>query len=143
MRQGHESVDLLCFLIENNCFALPIHSIAKVTQMMAFSPLKADIEGCLGMVVLHGRPAYLLDISSMLNLPPREIDPDKLIIFIEEGEAVAGMVVDELKEICQINGTDLVETRSSKLISGVVTLRDEAIPILNPNTIMEMVRPWI
>ncbi|HID56411.1 TPA: chemotaxis protein CheW [Candidatus Poribacteria bacterium] len=133
-----EGMELLCFTIERNCFALPIRSVVKITPMMAFSPLESGSEGCLGMVVLHGRPAYLLDISPRLNLPPRGVDPERMILFIEDGGPLVGVIVDDIKEIVRIEREDIVEGISSKLISALARVEGEMIPILNPKAIREM-----
>ena len=140
MRERPKETEFLCFTIEQSCFAIPVRSVVKITPMMAFSPLESKSESCLGMVVLHGRPAHLLDISPRLNLPPRGVDPQKMIIFIEDGGPLVGVIVDDLKEIIRVGGANVVEGVSSELISAMARVEDEMIPILNPKAITEMVK---
>ncbi len=140
MRERPKETEFLCFTIEQSCFAIPVRSVVKITPMMAFSPLESKSESCLGMVVLHGRPAHLLDVSSRLGLPPRGIDPGKMIIFIEDGGPLVGVIVDDLREIIRVGRANVAEGMSSELISAVVRVEGEMMSILNPKAITRMVK---
>ena len=141
---GDEELHVLCFSLDDNLFALPVRSIVKVTQMMAYNPVDLDVEGIVGMVNLHGKEAYLVDISTRLKLPPRELTPEKVIIFLEDSGVLSGIVADELKEIYELDREKLNRSKlSSKLISSVLLLNGEAVALLSPEAITGMVKPWI
>ncbi|RKY05237.1 hypothetical protein DRP77_01595 [Candidatus Poribacteria bacterium] len=129
----------LCFSIDDNLLAIPIGSAVKVTRMMAFSPIDSDVEGVMGVVNLHGRTAYLLDISPKLGLPPRDPSPDKIVVFLEEDGVLVGVIADDLKGIFEAEAVDGMAPLSN-LIEAFIP-GDDMIALLNPKAITGMVKP--
>lgn len=129
-------IQALMVEIRDEKYAIALGSISNIEDI----PVK-DIKYVQAKEVIHLRGSVIpiIRLDRMLDIEPREEDPESLtVVIVKKGESQAGLVVDNLMGQQEIVIKSLGKyINGNKLISGATILGDgEVALILDANTLM-------
>lgn len=121
--------------------AIPLVVIEEVLPALKIEPVAGMSEFIKGMVFVRGHLIPVLNVASILQLPPPETREPHLVCLRVHGRII-GIEVDEAIDLVEfpeegrISVPDLVG--QTRLISAVLDYHGELIRILNPEHILNL-----
>ena len=94
-----ESNQLLCVRLSDQEFALNIRAIREIRGWISSTPLPHAPSYIKGMINLRGSVLAIIDLAERLGLPSREPGALSVVVVIEAGERVTGLLVDAVSDI--------------------------------------------
>jgi two-component system chemotaxis sensor kinase CheA len=92
------------------------------------------------VIHLRGKVIPIIRLDKVLDIPPREDEPERLtVVIVNKGDSLAGLVVDNLigQQEIVIKSMGNYINNNNKLISGATILGDGGVAlILDVNTLM-------
>ena len=115
-----ENNQLLCVRLGDQEFALGIQAIREIRGWISSTPLPHAPSYIKGMINLRGSVLAIIDLAERFGLPSREPSALSVVVVIEAGERVIGLLVDAVSDI--ITATD--EMRQVAPETGSAASRD-------------------
>ncbi len=99
-RSTQEVQRLSIFELAGKLFGLDILRSREVIPLPRFTPLPNSGDTFWGVFNLRGEIFPLVDVSTILGLPPKQIQSDDMVILVDSTEGfVIGMLVDKIHSI--------------------------------------------
>jgi purine-binding chemotaxis protein CheW len=144
-----QGTELLSVRIGEQEFALDIMSVREIRGWIASTPLPHAPAYIKGMINLRGVILAIVDLAERLGLPTREPEPSSVVVVVEAGERIVGLVVDGVCDIItvtedMVQGTpDVGVANASQIVQGLLTLEGRivsiiSIPAILPDAIPDM-----
>ena len=138
----NESNQLLCVRLGDQEFALNIRAIREIRGWISSTPLPHAPSYIKGMINLRGSVLAIIDLAERLGLPSVPPNTTSVVVVIEEGERVIGLLVDAVSDI--ITATEEMrqvapETGSAasrEYVEGLLMRDKQIISVLSIPTIM-------
>ena len=111
---------LLCVRVGDQEFALNIRAIREIRGWVSSTPLPHAPSYIKGMINLRGSVLAIIDLAERLGLPSVPPNTTSVVVVIEEGARVIGLLVDAVSDI--ITATE--EMRQGAPETGSVASRD-------------------
>jgi purine-binding chemotaxis protein CheW len=84
---------LLVFMLDNQNYALPVHSVDCVVHAVALTVLPGMAENMLGVMSIHGDVIPVYSARKCMNLPERDmLLSDQIIVACRRDQKVALLV---------------------------------------------------
>jgi purine-binding chemotaxis protein CheW len=143
-------LELLSVRIGANQFALDIRSVREIRGGMAATPLPHAPDYLKGMINLRGQILAVIDLAQRLGLPPIAADVPSVVIVVEMGSIVAGLLVDDVCDILNVAPGQIQPSpvlggdELGRMVSGVMNSETGIISVLSvadivPQTIPDLV----
>jgi purine-binding chemotaxis protein CheW len=137
-----KSSQLLCVRIGDQEFALGIQAIREIRGWISSTPLPHAPSYIKGMINLRGSVLAIIDLAERLGLPSQEPSATSVVVVIETGDRVIGLLVDAVSDI--ITATEEMrqvapETGSAasrEYIEGLLMRDQQIISVLSIQAIM-------
>lgn|GEM_PF-763892 len=97
----NEGKSYLLAAIDGIRCAFPLAAVVRVLRAAAPTPV-ADCSGILGLINYHGVIIPLIDVWAMLHLPPREIDPDDVLIIMRSDQRTFALPVSTVERVVEL-----------------------------------------
>lgn len=130
-------IQALMVEVRDEKYAIALGSISNIEDI----PVK-EIKYVEAQEVIHlrGKVIPLIRLDQMLDIPPKEEEPESLtVVIVKKGDSLAGVVVDNLmgQQEIVIKSLGKYINNNNKIISGATILGDgEVALILDVNTLM-------
>ena len=98
-RPMNESNQLLCVRLGDQEFALNIRAIREIRGWISSTPLPHAPSYIKGMINLRGSVLAIIDLAERLSLPSVPPSTTSVVVVIEHGERVIGLLVDAVSDI--------------------------------------------
>ena len=115
-----ESNQLLCVRLGDQEFALNIRAIREIRGWISSTPLPHAPPYIKGMINLRGSVLAILDLAERLGLPSVPANATSVVVVIEDGERVIGLLVDAVSDII----TETAEMRQVPPETGSAASRE-------------------
>lgn len=99
---GEHRTELLSVRIGAQEFAMDIRSIREIRGWIASTHLAHAPAFIKGMINLRGSVLVVVDLAQRLGLPPVEPTPASVVVVVEDGDKVAGLLVDAVCDIITV-----------------------------------------
>jgi purine-binding chemotaxis protein CheW len=123
-----ETLQLVVFTLDEQRYALHLHSVDRAIRMIEITPLPTAPEIVIGVVNVHGAVVPVLNIRKRFRLPEREPDLDDQLIIARTARRIVALVVDTVSDVVALPPGELVvpEAILTRLehLDGVVKLDD-------------------
>jgi purine-binding chemotaxis protein CheW len=137
-----ESDQLLCVRLGNQEFALNIRAIREIRGWISSTPLPHTPSYIKGMINLRGSVLAIIDLAERLGLPSAPPNTTSVVVVIEEGDRVIGLLVDAVSDI--ITATEEMRqvapetgsTASREYVEGLLMRDKQIISVLSIRAIM-------
>ena len=133
---GEHRTELLSVRIGTQEFAMDIRSIREIRGWIASTHLPHAPSFIKGMINLRGTVLVVIDLAERLGLPSQEPSPASVVVVVEHGGRVAGLLVDAVCDIITVTddmrqptpetGTDTPR----EYIEGLIMMDDRIISII-------------
>src|ERR1700734_4212684 len=90
---------LLCVRVGDQEFALSIRAIREIRGCITSTPLPHAPSYIKGMINLRGSVLAIIDLAERLGLPSVPPNTTSVVVVIEEGTRVIGLLVDAVSDI--------------------------------------------
>jgi purine-binding chemotaxis protein CheW len=133
---------IVSFRVDDREYAVDISRIIEIIYYKPATPLPASPEFVEGVVDLRGMVIPVLDLKKRLHLPPKNTAPPNHILIVRFKDKMIGIVVDEVKQVVQIDegqiqsSQNFLERTGPKYLQGVCKLNDRLVFLLSLETLL-------
>lgn len=96
-------VELLAFTMSEQFFAVDIMMVREIRGWTHPTPLPHAPECMMGVINLRGTVLPIIDLSQRLGNGPTDANARNVIIVVEVGSHLAGLLVDAVSDILTLN----------------------------------------
>jgi purine-binding chemotaxis protein CheW len=100
--RGEDQAELISFRIAEQEYCIEVASVREIRGWTAATPLPHAPAEALGIINLRGTVLPVFDLKRRLGFGAAEICPRSVVIVIEQGARLIGVLVDEVSEIITI-----------------------------------------
>jgi purine-binding chemotaxis protein CheW len=142
LEAAHGQAQLLAVQLGAQQFALDIQSIREIRGWIATTHLAHAPDYVKGMINLRGAVLLVISLAERLGLPSEPPHPASVIVVVEAGEQIAGLLVDAVCDIITATpdmrrATPKTGTAASdEFVEGLITKDEQIIGIINIAAIM-------
>jgi purine-binding chemotaxis protein CheW len=113
------SNQFLTFTLDNEEYGIEILKVQEIKGFSKITPIPNAPHYVKGVVNLRGSVVPIVDLRSRFSMQPREYDQFTVIIVVNLGTKVVGLVVDTVSDVLTIPASQVAET--PELAGGVDT----------------------
>lgn len=132
----------LAFSLGNEDYALDISVIREILKPREITGIPRVPEFLLGIISLRGNIIPIFDLKKRMGLGATTIDPESRIIVCQDGDRLAGLVIDRIKHVTSI-AEEKIEPPPAifsgadrALLDGVGRVNENVLILLNlPNVL--------
>jgi purine-binding chemotaxis protein CheW len=123
-------------------FAFDIRSIREIRGWIASTALPHAPSFVKGMINLRGTVLVVVDLAERLGLASTEANPASVVVVVELGNRVAGLLVDAVCDIITVtdemrqNTPDTGTSASQEFVEGLIMIENRIISIVSIAAIM-------
>ena len=134
--------ELLSVRIGAQEFAMDIRSIREIRGWIASTHLPHAPSFIKGMINLRGIVLVVIDLAERLGLPALEPSAASVIVVVEHGDKVAGLLVDAVCDIITVTDDmrqatpETGTTTSREFIEGLIMMDNRIISIVSIASLM-------
>jgi len=138
---GDRMVQLVCFKLADEEYALEITRVQEVIKFQAVTPVPQMPSFVLGVVNIRGNVIPVFDLRDKFGLPSREFDQNTKILVVDFGGVMVSVVVDEILDNIKVPNSCIDETPGVKLkidrecVAGLALIDDRMVIILDADEV--------
>jgi purine-binding chemotaxis protein CheW len=108
-------------------------SVREIRGWSAATPLPQSPQYMRGVINLRGAVLPIMDLAERLDLPPTQPSERSVIIVVQVGERLVGLLVDAVSDILSINPDQIQPTpdvgcdQAKAFIRGLITIDDRMV----------------
>lgn len=131
------------FELSGKSFGLDISYMSEVIKLPQFTPLPNTNGIYHGVFNLRGEIYPLVDISPVLELAPKKIQEEDMVLIINYEDVLIGILVDKIQSILSYytknvkNARGMVSRSLGKFVQGILDYRGEMIHILDLDSLFK------
>ncbi|MBI3810827.1 MAG: purine-binding chemotaxis protein CheW [Nitrospirae bacterium] len=135
-------LQIVSFTIDDKEYAIEISKIIEIIYYKAATALPQSPQFIEGVVDLRGTVIPVLDLKKRLRLVSKTAGSSNHILIVRFGDKMVGIVVDDVKEVLQIEEGQIqspqtyIKGGGSKHLRGVCKVHDQLIFILSLDTLL-------
>jgi purine-binding chemotaxis protein CheW len=137
-----KSNQLLSVRVYDQEFAMTIMAIREIRGWIASTPLPHAPPYIRGMINLRGSVLAIIDLAARLGLQSREPTAASVVVVIEMGDKVAGLLVDAVSDIITVTDDmrqmtpDTGDSTSRAYVESLIMINERIIGILSLPAVM-------
>jgi purine-binding chemotaxis protein CheW len=116
-RDDANFTQFLAFQLGSEEYALDISRISEIIKPREYTDIPRVPEFVLGLISLRGVVVPVIDLRLRFKLGSASISPSSRVVVCREGEMVAGLLVDSIKQVIKLSA-DKIEPPPA-VLSGV------------------------
>lgn len=122
------SSKLVCFRLAGQEYGIAIDSVKETLTPRPMTRVFLTPSWVLGIINLRGDIVPVLDLAELLGMPASGVGIDSRIVIVDHDAHRAGILVDELAELRNLDTTSMtpapstLSAEASELISGLATV---------------------
>ena len=128
------TVDVVEFLLGGERYALDIQLAREIVEMIPITPIPRAPPYISGVINLRGEITNIMNLNTLLGLPPQETrENQKIIVLVPDAAAGSnvGIIVDEVTSVLQIAEADIehlgegLSSEVSSFVKGIIKLKSD------------------
>ncbi|MCA9240864.1 MAG: chemotaxis protein CheW [Planctomycetales bacterium] len=130
------------FYLGDMLFGVDISSVQEINRQVDITPVPHAPKHVRGVINLRGEVATVIDLRTVLGLPPSEVGRDtRNLIVHSQGEAI-GLWVDRISDILTVKVDDIctppanVDGIDGKFFQGVHAMKDNIVVLLDVEAVL-------
>jgi purine-binding chemotaxis protein CheW len=130
---ANERRELTSFWAGDQEYCVDIMSVREIRGWSAATPLPQSPSYMRGVINLRGAVLPIMDLAERLDLPPTEPSERSVIIVVQVGERLVGLLVDAVSDILSINPEQIQPTpdvgcdQAKAFVRGLITIDDRMV----------------
>lgn len=142
--KGSEAVSRrwLAFSLGSEDYALDISLIREILKPREITEIPRVPEFLLGIISLRGSIIPIFDLKRRMGLGVAEIDEDSRIIVCQDGDRLAGLLIDQITQVTSIQEKQIepppatFSGRDRALLDGVGRVQEKVLILLNLSSVL-------
>jgi len=128
----NQTVEVLCFTIENRQFAIPVPVVDTVIRAVAVLPVPNAPEVIHGIFDFHGLVLPVINLRHRLNLPDQPVRPTDVFIIADTNKRKLALVADRADGIVSSKVSQVADALDidPAFESEAILLRDDGIVLI-------------
>ncbi len=132
-----EPLQVVTFYLGSELYGIDIQKIIEIIKPSDITPVPNTPAYIEGVTNLRGRVIPIINLRYKFDFDNNTGNRDRLVIVIETGDSIAGLMVDKLANVEKIPPhlieppPELKVSKHSKYIKGVGNLEDKIIVLLD------------
>jgi len=137
-----EDSQLLCVRLREQEFALSIRAVREIRGWISSTPLPHAPSYVKGMINLRGSVLAIIDLAERLGLPCTAANATSVVVVIEAGDHVIGLLVDAVSDIITVTSEmrqvtpETGSAASREYVEGLLMRDQQIISVLSIEAIM-------
>lgn len=133
------------FRLDNELYGINVLQVQEVLRYTEIVPVPGAPDFVLGIINLRGNVVTVIDTRKCFALSGHEPDEATRIVIIESGKQVAGLLVDSVAEVVNIQNSqvetapEVGTTESAKYIQGIANHNKEILILVDVNKLLSPV----
>jgi purine-binding chemotaxis protein CheW len=133
------------FRLDNELYGIDVLQVQEVLRFTEIVPVPGAPDFVLGIINLRGNVVTVIDTRKCFALAVHEPDEATRIVIIESGKQVAGLLVDSVAEVVNIQNSqvetapEVGTTESAKYIQGIANHNKEILILVDVNKLLSPV----
>jgi purine-binding chemotaxis protein CheW len=128
------TIDVVEFILGGEHYALDINLAREIVEMIQITPIPRAPPYISGVINLRGEITNIMNLNTLLGLPPQEIrDNQKIIVLVPEAASGSnvGIIVDDVVSVLQIAQKDIehlgegLASEVSGFVKGIIKLKGD------------------
>jgi len=138
---AESSVQLLRAVIGPEEVMVPLDHVAEIVRMVDLQKVPGGGALVRGALNLRGEILPVVDISSLLDQPVRNLGPEQYIVILTSDGKAFGVVVDDTPNIVEVRSDERRDVAGylpqRQAIVEVARVGERIVPILDPTRLFE------
>jgi purine-binding chemotaxis protein CheW len=128
------TVDIVEFVLGGERYALDIQLAREIVEMIPITPIPRAPSYISGVINLRGEITNIMNLNTLLGLPPQETrENQKIIVLVPDAASGSnvGIIVDEVTSVLQVAETDIehlgegLSSEVSSFVKGIIKLKGD------------------
>ena len=128
------TVDVVEFVLGGERYALDIQLAREIVEMIPITPIPRAPPYISGVINLRGEITNIMNLNTLLGLPPQEMrENQKIIVLVPDAASGSnvGIIVDEVTSVLQVAETDIehlgegLSSEVSSFVKGIIKLKGD------------------
>lgn len=135
-----ELLQLLCFTLAGDPYAIPVQSVREIVRMRPVTPIPRMPDAVRGVISLRGEILQVVDLRRRLRLVAAEPSKSSRIIVVElAGGRSAGVMVDAVTEVLRVSEPDLRSAGTSEMstVESLCVRDGRFVSLMNLDRVLE------
>lgn len=127
----------LTFTLQNEEYGIEILKVQEIKGFSKITPVPNAPHFVRGVVNLRGAVVPIVDLRARFGMPAKEFDQFTVIIVVNLGSKVVGLVVDTVSDVLDIPLADICETPAlaggvdSSCVNGMGKINERLVMLLD------------
>ncbi len=135
-KQPATDLHLVILTIDGEKYGVPIQRVREILRMMPVGRVPGSPDYVRGVVNVRGQVMAVVEIRTLLGLPPLEPTPASRILVTEIGDRVTGILVDGVSQVLRIPEENVTQggeamANTADYIKGMARWEDHLIILLD------------
>ncbi|MFM8820061.1 MAG: chemotaxis protein CheW [Phenylobacterium sp.] len=132
-QMASERRELTSFWTGGQEYCVDIMSVREIRGWSPATPLPQSPQYMRGVINLRGAVLPIMDLAERLDLPPTQPSERSVIIVVQVGERLVGLLVDAVSDILSISPDQIQATpdvggdQSKAFIRGLITIDERMV----------------
>jgi purine-binding chemotaxis protein CheW len=124
-------VPALTFMLGEQYYAFRIEDVVEVASMVELVTIPGTRPEVLGLANRHGSALLILDLRRIMGADSPPVDVSALFVVVQQGEHLAGLVVDEVHQVEYIPAQRINHINTAgPYIRGIISYEERLIQII-------------
>jgi len=129
--------NFVAFRAAEQDYCVGIMDVREIRRWTETTTLPGSPDYITGVINLRGAVVPIIDFSRRLGLETDAPSERNVIVIVQIGERICGLLVDEVSEILRISETHVQKTRSigpsveGAIVTGVIVLEERMIRMID------------
>lgn len=126
----------ITFTINQQVMGISVQYVEKIMNSTLITKIPSNLNYIEGVINYHDEILPVINLKKLLNLDNGVKDTDGLqIIILYFNGCKAGIIVDEVREIEDVDETVPYLKMKSQYITGTMKLKNDIVSIINPEIV--------
>jgi purine-binding chemotaxis protein CheW len=127
---------IVTFRVDGRSFGVDVAAVREIKGWQPTTPLPNAASHVLGVINLRGAIIAVYDLRQRLGLGPSTISRSSVVIVVDLGERLAGLLVDAVSDIVDIQVSALrpapdIAGEGDDILQALVVKGDEVVALLD------------
>jgi purine-binding chemotaxis protein CheW len=134
--------ELIAFAVGKQEFCIDVMSVREIRGWTPATVLPHSQPFVRGVINLRGAVLPIMDLSVRLGFPSAEVMGRHVIIVVQVGSQVIGLLVDAVSDILTVNGSeimpppDVASEMAKRFVCGLLAMDGRMISILSVDNVL-------
>jgi purine-binding chemotaxis protein CheW len=125
--ESHRDRELIAFKVGGQEYCVDVKNVREIRGWSPATPIPHAPPSMLGVINLRGLVLPIIDLASRMGFAPAVPTSRHVIMVVEQGKQVLGLLVDAVSEIFGASREDIQPTpdaasvSAKKLVQGVIS----------------------